>query len=337
MGGQDSLYSLRTFLTSHDKHWFYSQERKGESTSSGPHAARGPPSPAHPACAPLPRPSSSRPSLTRPPAPWALDPRSSRLPPGPKVAASLPASSAPSPASGGLGSRVFPCPPAPAAPLAASGTSLALLVAVPPPRPLLRWAGPPTLAPRPPDAVLCSPCSRPGPSLLGLWAPLHPADAHVSSYSPDSPPKGTGCVATAPLVQRFPGDRHRPLSPCFREWRLPQTPEPESHPWTAEPCPPTCSPPLALRPPPRARPGRDSCFSLPRSTLHDRSQSDPSPTSRNVISVTLVILRDKTQSNPALGVLPVDPSLQPLEASQDTLFPAFSCGALNLAITMQHK
>lgn len=242
MGGQDSLYSLRTFLTSRDKHWFYSQERKGESTSSGPHAARGPPSPAHPVCAPLPRPSCLpvRASLGLPlrglwiPAPPASRPVPRWLhhfPPLPlrlrPRGAWAPVSSRPS------------CSPGCVRQLRSlsAATSLALLVAVPPPRPLLRWAGPPTLAPRPPDAVLCSPCSRPGPSLLGLWAPLHPADAHVSSYSPDSPPKGTGCVATAPLVQRFPGDRHRPLSPCFREWRLPQTPEPESHPWTpASPC-----------------------------------------------------------------------------------------------------
>lgn len=173
----------------------------------------------------------------------------------------------------GLGGPGLPCLPVSSRPSCSPGcvrqlrslsaaTSLALLVAVPPPRPLLRWAGPPTLAPRPPDAVFCRPCSRPGPSLLGLWAPLHPADAHVSSYSPDSPPKGTGCVATAPLVQRFPDDRHRPLSPCFREWRLPQTPEPESHPWTAEPCPPHLLSSLGLAST-SPRPARERLLLLP--------------------------------------------------------------------------
>lgn len=270
MGGQDSLYSLRTFLTSHDKHWFYSQERKGESTSSGPPAARGPPSPAHPACAPLPRPSSSRPSLTRPPAPWTLAPRSSRLPPGPKVAASLPASSAPSPASGGLGSRVFPCPPAPAAPLAASGSSGLSR------RPLRSPSWWPShlhvrcyggLAPRLSPPALLTPCSAapvrgPGPACLvsgllyTLLTPTSPATAQTR------PPKGTGCVATAPLVQRFPGDRHRPLSPCFREWRLPQTPEPESHPWTAEPCPPHLLSSLGLAST-SPRPARERLLLLP--------------------------------------------------------------------------
>lgn len=203
-------------------------------------------------------------------APWTLDPRSSRLPPGPKVAASLPASSAPSPASGGLGSRVFPCPPAPAAPLAASGSSGLSR------RPLRSPSWWPShlhvrcyggLAPRPSPPALLTPCSAapvrgPGPACLvsgllyTLPTPTSPATAQTR------PPKGTGCVATAPLVQRFPGDRHRPLSPCFREWRLPQTPEPESHPWTAEPCPPHLLSSLGLAST-SPRPARERLLLLP--------------------------------------------------------------------------
>lgn len=204
MGGQDSLYSLRTFLTSRDKHWFYSQERKGESTSSGP------PRSARTALARTPRVRSPPPPLLFPSephsasAPWALDPRSSRLPPGPKVAASLPASSAPSPASGGLGSRVFPCPPAPAAPLAASGSSGLSR------RPLRSPSWWPShlhvrcyggLAPRLSPPALLTPCSAgpvrgPGPACLvsgllyTLPTPTSPATAQTRPpKAPDVSPQ----------------------------------------------------------------------------------------------------------------------------------------------------
>lgn len=200
MGGQDSLYSPRTFLTSHDKHWFYSQERKGESTSSGPPAARGPPSPAHPVCAPLPRPSSSRPSLTRPPLRglWIPAPPASR--PVPRLLHHFRSVS-------GLGGPGLPCLPVSSRSSCSPGcvrqlrslsaaTSLALLVAVPPPRPLLRWAGPRLSPP-----ALLTPCSAapvrgPGPACLvsgllyTLPTPTSPATAQTRPpKAPDVSPQ----------------------------------------------------------------------------------------------------------------------------------------------------